>query len=147
MIEKTIIIVDDQELFANGIKQLLEQDGDIFVEKIVNIGINALHSIENHKPDAILLDLNMPDKNGFEILDEIRDKFPKLPICILSTYDSNAFIEKAKKLRANAYFSKDASIDELRQFIFQNYTDKFLLSERIQKREQQTKTVFDNLYK
>ena len=144
MNKKSIIIIDDQKLFAEGIKQLLEQNNDIVVEKIINKGANALYAIKKYKPDAILLDLNMPDKTGFEVLEEIRDKFSDLPVCILSTYDNNAFIEKAKSLKANAYFSKDASIDELRQFIFQDYDNDFLLSENIQIRTKLTKTGFDN---
>jgi len=141
---KNIIIADDQNLFAEGIKQLLEQKGDIKVDAIIENGADVLKAVDNYKPDALLLDLNMPGKNGFEILEDIRKTLPELIIGILSTYDNQSLVEKAQKLKANAYLSKDATIEELRQLIFCNYDSCFFLSSELQLRAEKKNSIFDN---
>lgn len=142
--KRNIIIADDQNLFAEGIKKLLEQKGDIEVVEIVETGKQVFDAITKFHPDALLLDLNMPDKNGFEVLEEIREPFPDLIIAVLSTYESPAFIKKAKKLQVNAYLSKDAAIEELRQVIFHDYDSDFFLGSKLQKKADKRKLTFDN---
>lgn len=143
-LKRNIIIADDQSLFSEGIKRLLEQKKDIQVVAIVGRGKEVQAAISKFKPDALLLDLNMPDINGFEVLEEIRNLFPKLIIGILSTYENITFIEKAKKLKANAYLSKDAKIEELRDVIFHNFTSDFFLGSKLQLKANKKKKEFDN---
>lgn len=144
MKKQNIIIADDQNLFAEGITKLLEQKGDIKVLKILETGIGISDSVNSLKPSVLLLDLNMPKKNGFEVLEEIRESFPELIIAILSTYESPAFVAKAKKLRANAYLSKDATIEELRTVIFHEYKSDFYLGAKLRKKAEERNSAFDN---
>jgi len=108
-----IAIIEDQELFAKGLKSLLSEN--LKVKNIICFftGQDALRSICSFKPDVVFLDLNLPDSTGIDILKELRSKNSKAIISILSMYKDNYVITLAKKLGANAYLSKDAEIDEL----------------------------------
>jgi len=59
---KNVIIADDENLFAEGLKQLLEDEGDIKITAIVNCGDKIREELNKNTPDALLLDLNMPGK-------------------------------------------------------------------------------------
>jgi len=144
MNKKKIIIVDDQHLFATGLKHLLEEKGDLQITAIIEKGNKVLEELRNNCPDAILLDLNMPGKNGFDVLKEIRNKCPELIIAILSTYDESELVQRACNLGANAYLSKDASIEELREVIFNNHNHKFYISEEIDFKPQKYSLEIDN---
>jgi DNA-binding NarL/FixJ family response regulator len=108
-----IAIIEDQELFAKGLKSLLSEN--LKVKNIICFftGQDALRSICSFKPDVVFLDLNLPDSTGIDILKELRSKNSKAIISILSMYKDDYVIALAKKLGANAYLSKDAEIDEL----------------------------------
>jgi len=143
---RNVMIADDQNLFVNGLKQLIEGNGDVKISSIITKGSEVLRALEIMKPDVLLLDLNMPEKTGFEVLEIIRDKFPDLIIAILSTYDENAFIEKAQNLGANAYLSKDASVSELRKVIFNTHNLEFYLSKEINFIKRKDKLSIDNFH-
>lgn len=144
--KKQIVIADDQNLFAEGIKQLLEQDGDITVSQIVQSGGYIDAVVKHNKPDVLLLDLNMPKKNGFEVLKEIRSKYPELTIAVLSTYDNLPLTKKAQSLGANAYLSKDATIEELRTVIFKTHNQDFFLSREILEKTKVKTVAKDNFF-
>jgi len=143
---KKVIIVDDQNLFSAGLKQLLEKEKNISVT-IVDNGNKIPAILEKELPDIVLLDLNMPGKNGFDILKEIRKKHPDLFIAILTSYNDIKLTEKAENSGANAYLSKDASIEELREVIFNTHNSKFYISEEISYKIKKYSPKADNFVK
>ena len=76
-----VMLADDHVLIREGIRQLLEFDGTIEVIEEVNDGDECLEKLSNVMPDLLLLDINMPNKNGVEVLAEIRKR--NLPIKVL----------------------------------------------------------------
>ena len=98
---------------------------DILSKKFISLGYNlmkannggeALKLVENETPDIIMLDIVMPDLNGFDVLQKLKmqDRFKKTPVIMLSNLSSPADIEKAKKLGADAFIVKAAvSLDEI----------------------------------
>ena len=125
---KNVIIADDENLFAKGLKQLLEDEGDIKITAIVNSGDKIREELNKNTPDALLLDLNMPGKNGLEILKEIRKEFPDMIIAILSSYTDMEIVEKAERYKANAYLAKFVTVEELREVIFNTHNSKYYVS-------------------
>jgi DNA-binding response OmpR family regulator len=101
-----ILLAEDDLFFQNFYsKKLLEQGFQI---DVAGDGNEALQKMMAIKPDLVLLDLIMPNKDGFEVLTEVskHETLKKIPILIFSTLGQDADVEKAKKLGATGYVNK-----------------------------------------
>ena len=92
----SVIIADDHTLFINGLHMLLQGEPDIDVMSVAANGKELLHLLHTQTPNLILLDINMPGMNGFDVLKRIKDYYPKIKVIMLSTYNEEHLIEKAK---------------------------------------------------
>ena len=108
-----VMIVDDYELVREGIKRLIEFDGDICVADEACDGEECLGKIRSVKPDVVLLDINMPGKNGFEILKELRSRKNCPKILMLTVYSEVEYLIKAIDMGVDGYVLKDADSREL----------------------------------
>ncbi|QHS55453.1 response regulator transcription factor [Mucilaginibacter sp. 14171R-50] len=113
----SVIIADDHTLFINGLRMLLENEPDIQITAIAGNGRELLSILQTQTPQVILLDINMPGINGFEALKKIKDCYPKIKVVMLSTYNEEYLIEKAKSYGADGYVFKNAEKDELLNLI------------------------------
>ena len=105
--KKKILIVEDEQNLANIMKESLEKEG--FKARIVTNGDKAIEEFYSFSPNLILLDINLPKRNGWEICDEIR-KFSKLPIIIMTARDTELDEIQGLKLGADDYITKPISI-------------------------------------
>jgi len=113
-IEKlSVIIADDHTLFINGLSMLLKNEPDIEIMNIAANGKEVLGLLHTHTPTLVLLDINMPGINGFEVLKRIKAYYPKIKVVMLSTYNEEHLIEKAKATGADGYLFKNAEKEEL----------------------------------
>lgn len=110
---RKILIVDDHELVRRGLRGLL-------LEKFPGSRIaEATNSREDRGKihgtiwDLVLLDINIPGRNGFEVLSELRRLHPQTPVIVLTVYPEEEFALRAFKLGANAYLSKRSASEEL----------------------------------
>jgi DNA-binding NarL/FixJ family response regulator len=106
-----VLIADDHTLFNEGIKQLLAETYDI-VSQIYD-GKEVLPAIHLHRPEVILLDINLPSINGFYIAKDIKKSFDLLKIVFLSMYSESDFIEQAKRIPVHGYMLKHSTKEEL----------------------------------
>ena len=108
---------DDIEYFTDAVHDLLGEV-DLHTHMQAEKLISALQN-PPPSPEILFLDLNMPGKNGFQILTELRNttRFKTLPIVILSTSTDRATIEKTRELGANYYVPKPNSYSSLKQSI------------------------------
>jgi len=111
----SVIIADDHTLFINGLCSLLQNEPDIHIMEIAINGREVLSLLHNHTPNLLLLDINMPGLNGFEVLKQVKAIYPKVKVIMLSTYNEEHLIEKAKAGGANGYLFKNAEKSELLQ--------------------------------
>jgi two-component system nitrate/nitrite response regulator NarL len=92
---------------------LLQNEPDIEIMNIAANGKEVLGLLHTHTPTLVLLDINMPGINGFEVLKRIKAYYPKIKVVMLSTYNEEHLIEKAKATGADGYLFKNAERDEL----------------------------------
>ncbi len=91
-----IIIADDHSLVVKGLQLLLQQVDWIEVIDIAGDGMELLDILGKKTPDLVLLDINMPGLNGLETARHIRQRYASIKLLILSTYNEEHLIEKAK---------------------------------------------------
>lgn len=112
-----VMLADDHVLIREGIRQLLEFDGTIEVIEEVNDGDECLEKLSNVMPDLLLLDINMPNKNGVEVLAEIRKKNLPIKVLMLTVHNEVDYLIKAVDIGVDGYIVKDSGSSELKKAI------------------------------
>ncbi len=112
-----IMLADDHVLIREGIRQLLEFDGTVEVIAEVNDGEECIEVLDNLKPELILLDINMPKKNGIEVLTYIRKKNMPIKVLMLTVHNEIDYLLKALDLNVDGYIVKDSGSSELKKAI------------------------------
>ena len=112
-----VMLTDDHALMREGIKHLLEFDGSIEVIEEASDGIECLQKLEKIHPDILLLDINMPEMNGIEVLEELKRREDPLKVLILTVHSEVEYLVKAVDIGANGYILKDSGSSELKQAI------------------------------
>ena len=109
-----VLLTEDHNVVRNGIKSLLEKEDDLQVIAEATNARRALNLLEEGiTVDIILADLNMPEMNGIELTLEVKAKYPKIKVIILSMLDHENYILEAFKAGASAYILKNITTDEL----------------------------------
>ena len=113
-----IIIADDHMMIREGLKQLLELDGTMKVIAEANDGEECLNLLNKKiHPDILLLDTNMPKKNGIEVLEYIKQNKIPVKVLILTVHNEVEYLLKAVDIGIDGYLLKDSSYDELKEAI------------------------------
>lgn len=113
----TVVVVDDQEIVRKGICALLESTNQIHLIGEAANGKDALVIINALHPDVVLLDIMMPEMDGFDTLKSLREKDTSTRVLILSMYSEEAYALKAHALGANGYILKNAGVNMLMEGI------------------------------
>ena len=112
-----VMLVDDHALIREGIKQLLEFDGSIDVIEQASDGAECLEKLQHVQPDILLLDINMPNVNGIEVLEEIKKKNIPVKVLMLTVHSEVEYLVQAVDIGANGYILKDSGSEELKKAI------------------------------
>ena len=102
-----VLICDDQDVVREGLSAILGTAPGIEVVGMAEDGARAVELTEKHKPDIILMDLNMPGMNGIQATRMIRERFPSARILALTTYDADEWVFDAIRAGAAGYLLKD----------------------------------------
>ena len=113
----SVMIADDHSMIREGIKQLLELEGEFKVIAEAADGIDCLTKLEMVKPDILLLDINMPTMNGLEVLQKMKDKKIKVKVLVLTVHNEVEYLLKAVDIGVNGYLLKDSESAELKKAI------------------------------
>ncbi len=103
-----VVICDDQDLVRDGLQAILSVAPGIEVVGEASDGDQALHMVEAHSPDVVLMDLKMPGTNGVTATRTITNRFPGVRVLVLTTYDAPEWVDDAIKAGAAGYLLKDA---------------------------------------
>ncbi len=117
MQKRQIIIVDDHQLFRNGLKFILNEMMDVQVTGEASNGKEFLDLLEYGIPDLVLLDINMPVMNGVEAAKRALQKFSKLNILVLSMYGETEYYNTMIDIGVKGFILKDVDNKELRDAI------------------------------
>lgn len=112
-----ILAVDDHQLIRVGIATLLLPESDMKLVGEASNGVEAIARFRECRPDITLMDLQMPEMNGFEAIITIRHEFPEARIIVLTTYTGDIQAQRAIKAGAQAYLLKNLLHKELLQTI------------------------------
>lgn len=108
-----VAILDDHKIVRDGLRAIILGSDNLQVCLEAGRAKDLLDNIEEAQPDVLLLDLNLPDTNGNEIIEELLQKLPSLRIMVLSSEYNKELINDAIKRGASGYLNKDTSADEL----------------------------------
>lgn len=112
-----VMIADDHSLMREGIKQLIEFDGSIEVIAEASNGVECLKKLEKLSPDVLLLDINMPEKNGIEVLEILKERNSNIKVLVLTVHSDVEYLLKAIDIGADGYILKDSEFAELKRAI------------------------------
>ena len=109
----TIVLIDDQKLVRDGIRSLLELSPEVTVVAEAASGKEAVAVVEEHSPDIVLMDIQMPRMNGIEAIEAIAAAELKPSIIILTTFDDHDLVLQGIRAGARGYLLKDVSLEDL----------------------------------
>ena len=112
-----VMMADDHVMVREGVKALLELDGDIKVIAQANDGAECLEVLEHVQPEVLLLDINMPKMDGLTVLETIKKTRPELKVIILTIHNEGDYLYNAYEKGADGYVLKDSGSDVLKRAI------------------------------
>ena len=108
-----IVIIDDHQLFREGVKRILAMENNFDVVAEGDDGSTAMQLVEQHQPDVILMDINMPKVNGVEATRQLIESYPDVKVLILSIHDDETYVTHVLKTGASGYLLKEMDADSL----------------------------------
>ncbi len=128
-----ILVADDHPIFRNGLRHIIEEEDNMELEEAAS-GKEVFGRLSKTTYDVLVLDIEMPDSNGLEVLKQVKLSYPKLPVLMLSFYSEEQYAIRALKLGANGYLTKESAASDLvkaiemviagKKYITQNVAEK-----------------------
>ncbi|MDO4966496.1 MAG: response regulator transcription factor [Lachnospiraceae bacterium] len=123
-----LLIADDQQLIRDSLKIVLETKDSIEVVGAVANGVEVIRATRENKPDVILMDIRMPEMDGVQCTQIIKENYPEIKIIILTTFDDDEYIFSALKYGASGYLLKGISMDSLVEAIHKVYSGNAMIN-------------------
>jgi DNA-binding NarL/FixJ family response regulator len=108
-----VLIVDDHAIVRQGLKRILDEARELEVCAEAANGVEALKKLRAGKVDVVLLDISMPEKDGFDTLKQIRDGSSGARVLVLSMYPEDQYAVRMMKAGASGYLTKDSAPEQL----------------------------------
>ncbi len=110
--EIKVLTVDDNTKILFAFDILLKKEGCLSIH--ATSGREGLRQISEHKPNAVFLDLSLPDTDGITVLKQIKQQYPKLPVIIITGHGSDQIQREALQNGAHTYLEKPISVEKIR---------------------------------
>ncbi len=108
-----VLVADDHEIVRQGLKTIISEHSDLSIAGEAENGNQVLKILKKTKVDVVLLDFDMPEKNGLDTLIELKALYPKLPVMILSIFPEDHYGTRFLKAGASGYLQKSSATDQL----------------------------------
>lgn len=126
-----VAITDDHTLFRKSLGMLVNSFEDMHVVLEAGNGLELLEKLENTPADILLLDLQMPEMDGFETAKRIKERYPEMKILILTLMSETDIIDRVIKMGVNGYFTKNTPPNELENAIWNLSNDGFYFEDSL----------------
>ena len=123
-----VFITDDHLIVIEGIYSLLKNEQGIEIVGHATTAKDCLHYFTNHTADIILMDINLPDMNGTDLCEVIKQNYPGIMVLALSTFNQGSYIRKMMKNGASGYLLKNSDRHEIIDALKTVHTGKNYLS-------------------
>jgi DNA-binding NarL/FixJ family response regulator len=130
----TVLLVDDHPIVRQGLTQLINQEPDLAVCAQAEDSSGAIHAIEVHRPDVVVLDISLNGPDGLAVLKDIRMSHGTLPVLVLSMHDESLYAERVLRAGANGYIMKQEATERVLEAIRRIRNGEVYVSDRIAKR-------------
>ena len=107
------LVAEDHEIVRQGLKTIISEHSDLNIAGEAENGNQVLKILKKTKVDVVLLDFDMPEKNGLDTLIELKALYPKLPVMILSIFPEDHYGTRFLKAGASGYLQKSSATDQL----------------------------------
>ncbi|MFH0793550.1 MAG: response regulator transcription factor [bacterium] len=108
-----VLIADDHPVVRRGLQEILGSETGFSVAGEAHNGAEAIELVRKQKFDVVLLDITMPGRSGLDVLKEIKQDFPRLPVLILSIHPEDQYAVRSLKAGADGYLTKESAPEEL----------------------------------
>ena len=111
--EIRILIADDHVLIREGLKKILKNAPDLIVASEAQNAQEVLDSVRKTRVDVVVLDISLPGRSGLEVLKDLKQEYPSLPVLILSMHPEDRFATRSLKAGAAGYLTKECAAEDL----------------------------------
>lgn len=132
--KRKIMLVEDHPVMRQGLAQMIDQEADLAVCGQFDEAGSAFAAIESLNPDLAIIDLTLKNSSGLELVKNIKARFPKLAVLVLSMYDENLYAERALRAGAAGYIMKQEAVEKVLAAVRQVLCGGVFLSERMSSR-------------
>lgn len=108
-----VLLVDDHAVLRDGIRSILDLEKDINVVGEAVSGDEVLKKVDECKPDFILMDINLPGKNGIEVTSLVKSQYPNCRVLVLTMFEDDEYLMEALRAGADGYLLKDSSSEQV----------------------------------
>lgn len=115
---KNILIVDDEEDLTWSISRRLSRDNDSIKVLCANSGKSALDILSHNAIDLLITDLRMPEINGWELLEKIKEKYPETLVIVMTAHGSIEVIDALNRWGKAGYIEKPFDMNDLRKLVY-----------------------------
>jgi DNA-binding NarL/FixJ family response regulator len=129
--KKQILIVDDHPMMRQGLSQLLKSEGDLAVCGEAETSRQALDQAIRLKPDLVLIDITLPDKNGLELIKDIHAVLPETLLLVISMHDESMYAERVLRAGGRGYIMKQEGGKRLMEAIRQVLSGQIYVSPKM----------------
>jgi DNA-binding NarL/FixJ family response regulator len=131
---KRLLIVDDHPMMRSGLAALIDNEGDLKVCAQADNAGQAITAVSKQKFDLALVDISLPDKNGLELIKDIRALSPELPVLVVSMHDELIYAERVLRAGARGYIMKQEGGEKFLRAIRQVLSGSVFVSEKMSAR-------------
>ena len=132
--QSTILLVDDHPIVRQGLDEMIDQQPDVCVCGTAEDVHKALDSVEKYKPDLVIADISLKGSNGIELLKNIKIRYPRMLVLVLSMHDESLYAVRALRAGAAGYIMKQEATEKVLTAIRQVLQGEIYLSERMEKK-------------
>lgn len=126
-----LTIADDHPVFREGLRQIIEESENVEVISEADNGLDALNNIIESKPDIAILDIDMPELTGIEVLKKLRERGSDVKVIFLTVYADEDIFDEGMEFGMLGYVLKDSAISEINECIYKVYAGNYFVSPKM----------------